>query len=123
MHNKTRQPTPESRLFRFLSPWPGVAALGVRLQNMLSRSYRALRAVSLLAFLVALLLYVSSEVVTYASHRLEVRDKQHQVVGEVWIPHDYASHTFTSFCFLVLSGIQFWTIWLVGKKLPCKERQ
>ncbi len=71
----------------------------------------------------ALLLFVFSQVVTVASRRLEVRDAQHQVVGEVWIPHDYNSDTFTSFCFLVLCGIQFWTIWLVGKRECSEEKQ
>jgi hypothetical protein len=83
---------------------------------MPSKSYRALRAVSFLAFFMALLLFVFSQVVTVASRRVEVRDRQHQVIGEVWIPHDYESDTFTSFCFLALSGIQFWMICLVGKK-------
>lgn len=90
---------------------------------MSSKSYRALRAVSFLAFLLAVLLFAFSQIVTVASRRVDVRDRQDQVVGEVWVPHDYGTNTFTSFCFLVLSGIQFWTIWLVGKRLSCEEKR
>jgi predicted secreted hydrolase len=71
----------------------------------------------------ASLLFGFSQVVTVASRRVEVRDRQHQVIGEAWIPHDYGSDTFTGFCFMALSGIQFWTIWLVGKQLSSEEKQ
>lgn len=90
---------------------------------MSSKSYRALRTVSLLALFLALMLFGFSQVVTVASRRVEVRDRQHQVIGEVWIPHEYESDRLTSFCYLVLSGIQFWTIWLAGKKLPPEEKR
>ena len=69
------------------------------------------------------MLFVSSQVVTFASRRVEVRDRDHKAIGEVWIPHDYGSDSFTSFCFLVLSGIQFWSICLVGKKLSFQEKR
>ena len=87
---------------------------------MNSRSYRALRAVSFVAVLVGFMLFVFSQVVDVVPRRLEVRDRQHQFIGEVRIPHDYDSDTFTSFCFLVLSGLQFWIICLVGRN--CKLR-
>lgn len=89
---------------------------------MLPKSYRALRAVSFLAFFIALLLFVFSQVVTVASRRVEVRDKQHQIIGEAWIPHDYSNDIFTSFSFLVLSGIQFWLIQSIGRRLNADQK-
>jgi hypothetical protein len=90
---------------------------------MLTKSYSTLRAVSFFAFFMALLLFVFSQVVTVASRRVEVRDKKHHVIGEAWIPHEYGTDISTSVCFLVLSGIQFWAILLVGKKLSLEEKQ
>lgn len=90
---------------------------------MLPKSYRSLRAVSFFAFLVALLLFILSQAVTVASRRVPVRDSQHQIIGEVWIPHDYGSDTYMSFGFLVLSGIQFWMVCVLGKKLSSEPKQ
>ena len=78
-------------------------------------SYKALRSVSLLIFVVSVLLFVSSQFVTVASRRVQVRDKGGQIVGEAWVPHDYGTHQFLSVSLMVLSGIQFWTIRYIGK--------
>lgn len=90
---------------------------------MLPKSYRALRAVSFFVFFLALLLFVFSQVVTVASRRVEVRDHQGQIIGDAWIPHDYGSDIFTSFSWLVLSGIQFWMIQTIGKRLYSDPKQ
>ncbi len=90
---------------------------------MLPKSYRALRAVSFLVFLLAVLLFIVSQVVTVASRRVKVRDQQGQIIGTADIPHDYGSDMFTSFAWLVLSGIQFWTIQIIGNRLYPDPKQ
>ena len=90
---------------------------------MLPKSYTALRAASFFAFLLALLVFSFSQVVTVASRRVEVRDLQQQVVGDAWIPHDYGRAAFTSICFVVLSGIPFWMVCFIGKSLSVPKNR
>jgi hypothetical protein len=78
-------------------------------------SYKVLRSASLLIFILSGFLFVTSQFVTVASRRVQVRDKGGQIIGEAWIPHDYGTHQFLSISLMVLSGIQFWTIRHFGK--------
>jgi hypothetical protein len=78
-------------------------------------SYKALRSVSLLIFVLSVLLFVSCQLVDVASRRVQVRDKAGQIVGEAWIPHDYGTDQFVCLSMMILSGIQFWTVLYFGK--------
>ena len=66
-------------------------------------------------FVIAVLVFVFSQVVTYASRRVPVRDKDGHVIGEAWIPHDYGADASSAISLAVLSGIQLWTIRTIGK--------
>jgi len=82
---------------------------------MQSRSYKILPITSFAIFVIAGLMLIFSQVVTYASRRVQVRDKDGHVVGEAWIPHDYDADACSSISLVVLSGIQLWTIRTIGK--------
>jgi hypothetical protein len=47
---------------------------------------------------------------------LPVTDKEHQIIGEVWIPYDSSEDLKIFGLFIVLSGLQMWTIFLVTKR-------
>jgi hypothetical protein len=66
-------------------------------------------------FVIAVLTFIFSQVVTYASRRVQVRDKDGHVIGEAWIPHDYGADVSSSMSIAVLSGVQLWTIRTIGK--------
>lgn len=82
---------------------------------MRSRSYKYLRRASRLVFLVSILLFIGSQVVTVAARRVPVQNTDGQIVGEAWIPHDYGTSQFLSLALMILSGIQLWTVTIVGK--------
>jgi hypothetical protein len=68
-----------------------------------------------LVFLVSILLFIGSQVVTVAARRVPVRNRDGQIIGEAWIPHDYGTSQFLSLALMILSGIQLWTVTIVGK--------
>jgi hypothetical protein len=82
---------------------------------MQSGSYKLLQISSSAIFAIAVLMFIFSQVVTYASRRVQVRDKDGHVIGDTWIPHDYAGDGVSSLSIAVLSGIQLWTIRTIGK--------
>lgn len=82
---------------------------------MQSRSYKILQIASFAIFAIAVLMFIFSQVVTYASRRVQVRDKDGHVIGDAWIPHDYAADEASSLSIAVLSGIQLWTVRTIGK--------
>ena len=82
---------------------------------MQSRSYKILQMASFAIFVIAVLTFIFSQVVTYASRRVQVRDKDGHVIGEAWIPHDYGADVSSSMSIAVLSGVQLWTIRTIGK--------
>ena len=79
------------------------------------RSYQLLKRAALLLFLVAVMLFVASEVVTVAARKVQVRDKDGQVIGEAWIPHDYGTSQLICGSLMVLSGFQFCAILVFGR--------
>ena len=82
---------------------------------MQTRPYKILQIASFAIFVIAVLMFIFSQVVTYASRRVQVRDNDGHVIGEAWIPHDYAADASSSISIAVLSGIQFWTVRTIGK--------
>ena len=72
-------------------------------------------------FILSILLFVMSQIVTVASRRVVVRDKDHQIIGDAWIPHDYGTHQFLSFSLMVVCGIQFWTVLHIGRNTDDTE--
>jgi hypothetical protein len=77
------------------------------------RSYKYLRRASLLVFLVSILLFVASEVVTVAARRVQVRNTDGEIIGEAWIPHDYGTSQLLSLAVMILSGIQLWSVIII----------
>lgn len=77
---------------------------------MCSGSHKILRGASLLVFVASVLFFALSQVVTVASRRVPVRDKEGQIIGDAWIPHDYVADEFLYAALMVLSGMQLWTI-------------
>jgi len=88
---------------------------------MQSRSFKILQVASLAIFVIAVLAFVFSQVVTYASRRVQVRDRDGHVIGDASIPHDYAADASSSLSIAVLSGIQLWTIRAIGKA-ACEKK-
>jgi hypothetical protein len=80
-------------------------------------SFKIIQGVSCVFFIVALFLFALSHVVTVASKRVEVTNKEDQVIGEAWISHDYGSDQFLCFSLAVLGGVQFYALRLVGRKI------
>jgi hypothetical protein len=74
-----------------------------------------LQIASVAIFVIAVLTFIFSQLVTYASRRVQVRDKDGHVIGEAWIPHDYTADASSSMSIAILSGIQLWTIRTIGK--------
>jgi ABC-type phosphate transport system permease subunit len=80
-----------------------------------STSSRVLKGASVLIFVIAILLFISSQFITYAARRLPVTNAEHQIIGETWIPHDYFRDQQIYGIFVVLSGLETWTIFAFGK--------
>ena len=84
--------------------------------------YKILQGISFLSFLLALLLFVLSQIVTVASRHIEVRNKEDQIIGDVWIPHDYGSDQFLMLSLTLLSGMQFAGLHIIGKKIYTEQK-
>ena len=82
---------------------------------MQSRSYKVLQVASFAIFAIAVLMFIFSQVVTYGSQRVQVRDKDGHLIGDAWIPHDYTADGASSLSIAVLGGIQLWTVRTIGK--------
>jgi hypothetical protein len=78
--------------------------------------FQILRATSVLVFLVAICLFLRSLILIMPGRHLPVTDTAHQTIGEVWIPYDSSEDLKMYGFFIVLSGLQMWTIFLVAKK-------
>ena len=85
-------------------------------------SYKILKSVSLLIFAFAVIIFVSSQIVTVASRHIEVRNEKNEIIGDAWIPHDYGTDQFISLAIMILSGIQFWTIRNIGNAAYEKQK-
>jgi hypothetical protein len=44
-----------------------------------------------------------------------VSNAEGQIIGETWIPHDYARDQQVYGMFVILSGLQTWAIFAIGK--------
>ena len=78
-------------------------------------AYKLLKPASVLVFVVAMGLFLHEWIFIHPARHLSVTGKDHQVIGEVYVPHD--SSDLKIFGFLVaVSGLQMWTILSVTKK-------
>jgi hypothetical protein len=89
---------------------------------MRSRSHKFLKSASLLVCIISVLLFVFSQVVTVAARRVQVRDKEGHIIGEAWIPHDYGTNQFLSMAIMIMSGIQLWTIVIIGRSDDAEQK-
>jgi len=64
-----------------------------------------------------LLLFSTSFLIDFIPRRIAVVNKEHQVIGEAVISHNYSNDHFLLFSFLILSGIQLWSIHSIGRGL------
>jgi hypothetical protein len=83
---------------------------------MISISFKLLRATSALVFVIAICLFLRSLIFIMPGRHLHVSDKEHQPIGEVWIPYDSSEDLRILGFFIVVSGLQMWTIFQVAKK-------
>ena len=83
---------------------------------MNSISYKLLRVTSVLVFVVAICLFLHSWIFIIPARNLHVIDKEHQIIGDVWIPYDSSEDLRMYGFFIVLGGLQMWTIFAVGRK-------
>jgi hypothetical protein len=81
-----------------------------------------LKSASLLVCIISVLLFVFSQVVTVAARRVQVRDKEGHIIGEAWIPHDYGTNQFLSMAIMIMSGIQLWTIVIIGRSDDAEQK-
>jgi hypothetical protein len=78
-------------------------------------SHKLLKPTSVLVFVVAMVFFLHELMFIHPARRLSVTDKDHQVIGEVYVPHD--SNNLKIFGFLVVvSGLQMWVFLSVTKK-------
>jgi hypothetical protein len=82
---------------------------------MPSTSYQILKGASVLIFVIAIFLFVSSQIITFASRRVPIRNNDRQIIGETSIPHDYGFDFKIYGVFVVISGLQSWAIFALGK--------
>jgi hypothetical protein len=78
--------------------------------------FQVLRATSVLVFLVAICLFLRSLIFIMPGRHLPVTDKEHQAIGEVWIPGNSIEDLRMYGFFIVLSGLQMWTVFAVGRE-------
>lgn len=76
---------------------------------------RLLRGASILFFALTVFGYLIVSNITFASTRHEVRNPLGERIGEVWISHDYHRTNTVALMFVVLSGLQLWTVWEVTR--------
>jgi hypothetical protein len=76
----------------------------------MSFQIKLLRGISLFVFLISVIAHGISAVVDVASTHIKVRDLKGIVIGEAWIPFDYSTFQLVTFIFMILSGLQYWTI-------------
>ena len=86
------------------------------MESMQSTSYKLLKGTSVLVFVIAIFLFAGSQVITVAPRRVAVRSSEGQIIGETWIPHEYARDQEIYGIFVLLSGLQTWAIFAVGKE-------
>jgi hypothetical protein len=82
---------------------------------MKTSQFRILRATSVLVFLVAICLFLRSLIFIMPGRHLPVTDTAHQTIGEVWIPYDSSEDLRMYGFFIVLGGLQMWTVFAVGR--------
>ena len=99
------------------APTQFIAELERSAKIMKPLSFKITQVVSCVFFIVALFLFASSLFVTVASKRVQVTNSNEQVIGEAWVPHDYASDQFLCFSLVVLGGVQFFALRIVGRKI------
>ena len=76
---------------------------------------RILRALAILFFAISLMAAVLANVITIAPRTIKVVNKDGEIIGRGTIPADYSGATFWSSTFMVISGIQLWTVLAVVK--------
>jgi hypothetical protein len=81
-----------------------------------STSYRFLKGASVLVFIIAIFIFVASQIITFAGHYVSVRNSEGQIIGKAWIPHDYSRDQEIYGMFVVLSGLQTWATFAIGKE-------
>ena len=70
----------------------------------------------------ALLLLITSFFVCVAPIKANVYNNKREIIGEAIIPHDNEKDYFLFFAFTVLTGIQFWTVLVLGKEMNKKSQ-
>ena len=83
---------------------------------MQSTSFKLLKCALVLVFVIAIFLFVISQLIDFVPRRVPVRNNEGQIIGEARIPHDYARDQETYGVFVVLSGLQTWAIFAIGKE-------
>jgi hypothetical protein len=82
---------------------------------MQSTSYKLLKCTSVLVFVIAVFLFIGSQIITFAGRRVIVRNIEGQIIGAALVPHDYARDQEIYGMFMVLSGLQTWVIFTIRK--------
>ncbi|MBT64907.1 MAG: hypothetical protein CML13_17040 [Puniceicoccaceae bacterium] len=90
---------------------------------METASYRILKSITVLTFLLSSIFWLSSQVVSVANQTYPVKNEENQEIGTVTIPYDYAESQILFFVLMVFSGIQLWTITHLGKRIVKVEEE
>ena len=83
---------------------------------MCSTIHKLFRCASVMVFIGAICLFLHSLMFILPARQLPVTNTEHQIIGQVWIPYDSRSDLKLFGLFIVLSGLQMWTVFLVTKK-------
>jgi len=80
-------------------------------------TYKNLRAISFFVFVFTFLFFISTLLVCVSPQRGFALDDTGKIIGTVYIPFDRLDHAIVLFIFTVLAGIQFLTIYYLGKEI------
>ena len=83
---------------------------------MRSTSYKLLRIASVVVFILALFLYIRSQITIVPAQRMPVMNKEHQEIGETWLLYNTRMDLKIYGVFVVLSGVEVWAVFAMGKK-------
>lgn len=86
-------------------------------------SFRILKSITSIVFILSLIVFISSHLVSVANRNYPVINDENEIIGRVIIPHDYTKSQFTSLTLMLFSGIQLWTLTHLGKRIRKAEEE
>jgi hypothetical protein len=81
-----------------------------------SLSFRLARFSAIIIFVVSIMLLATNFIITVVPRKAEVRNSEGIVIGSVRLPESTEEFGMIFLAFSVFSGLQIWTLSLIGKE-------